>query len=360
VRHALTLTLRLRLMFTLAAVAVLPLAGVCYVVARDEVANVDRSLAFQLHDARLAQKARRSAELDRRELNALAAASSIRLHHTNLGAFARRHDVVVEVKGRRYGRLVPHALGARVELVSGGRRIGTLVTQVPPARPAQLPRGLRTRRIDAVYTRVEEAGALALVALMLLAFALARPLLRAVRWTEIRAGEARVDALTGIANRRALEEALAAEIARAQRFEHELAVLLLDVDHFKDVNDTHGHAAGDRLLCEVARLLSSSARQGDTVARWGGEEFVAVLPETDLDGARRLAERLRLSVGTVSLGATRVSGSCGVASLVPGDTVDTLLAAADSALYRAKENGRNRTELATRGPSDDFSLPQAS
>ena len=350
-RRALAFRLRLRLMLTLAAIAVLPLAGVCYVVARDEVANVDRSLAFQLHDARLAQRAHEAARLGRREVKAVAAASTIRLHTTNLRAFARRHHVVLEIQGRRYGRLIPNAASARVELVSQGHRIGTLVTQVPRADPVQLPQGLRARRTSAVYTRVEEAGLLALAALMLLTFGLARPLLRALRWTELRAGEARVDSLTAIANRRALEETLAAEISRAERFQHKLSVVLLDLDHFKRTNDTHGHAAGDRLLREVARLLASSARQGDTVARWGGEEFVAVLPETDLEGARQLAERLRLEIATASLGATRTTASCGVAAFLPGDTVDTLLAAADTALYRAKENGRNRTELAPRGPS---------
>jgi diguanylate cyclase (GGDEF)-like protein len=360
VRHALAFKLRLRLMLTLAAIAVLPLAGVCYIVARDDVAHVDRSLAFQLHDERLAAHAKQAALLGRREANALAAASSIRLHRTNLRKFAQRHHVVLEVHGHRYGHFLPNAASARVELVSKGHRIGTLVTQVPRGRPVQLPQGLRARRTAAVYRRVEEAGALALAALMLITFGLARPLLRGLRWTEIRAGEARIDSLTSIANRRALEETLAAEISRAQRFAHPLAVVLFDLDHFKETNDTYGHPAGDRLLREAAQLLASSARQGDTVARWGGEEFVAVLPETDLDGARQLAERLRLEIGGVSLGTTHVSASCGVAALLPGDTVDTLLAAADSALYRAKENGRNRTELAERTAPDDFSLPQAS
>lgn len=355
----LSLGLRLRLMLTLGAIAILPLAGVSYVVVHDEVANVDRSLAFQRHDAIVAARAKQSALLDRRELDAVAAASAIRPSRTNLGAFAQRHHVVLEVKGHRYGRLLHHAASARVQLVTGGHRIGTLVAQVPVVRP-QLQQGIGARRTAAVYRRVEVGGALALVALMLLTFVLARRLLRSLRWVEIRAGESRVDALTAIANRRALEEALAAEISRAQRFGHQLAVVLFDLDHFKETNDTHGHAAGDRLLREVGRLLASSARRGDTVARWGGEEFVAVLPETDLEGARRLAERLRLEIGTISLGATRVSTSCGVAALIPGDTVDTLLAAADGALYRAKEKGRNRTELAERRASDDFSLPQAS
>jgi diguanylate cyclase (GGDEF)-like protein len=354
----LTLGLRLRLMLTLAAIAILPLAGVCYVVARDEAANVGRNVASQRHDAAVAAQARLATRLYRRELDAVAAASAIHLHRTDLAAFARRHDVVLEVKGHRYGRLLANAASARVQLVSGGRRIGTVIAQVrrpPAAKLAAAPGGTA-----AVYHRVEEGGVLALAALMLLTFVLARPLLRALRWTELRAGESRVDALTEIPNRRALEETLAAEISRAERFGHGLAVVLLDLDHFKKTNDTHGHAAGDQLLREVARLLAASARQGDTVARWGGEEFVAVLPETSRAGALQLAERLRAAIGRVSLGPMRASASCGVASFLPGDSTETLLAAADAALYRAKENGRNRTEIATRRSADDFPLPRAS
>jgi diguanylate cyclase (GGDEF)-like protein len=355
-----TLGLRLRLMLTLGALAILPLAGVCYVVAHDEAAAVDRNLASQRHDAALAAEASLATRLDRRELDVVAAAARIRLQRTNLAAFARRHHVVVVVKGHRYGHLQSHAVSARIELVSAGRRIGTVIAQVP--RPSAAPSAVGTGadRIAAVHRRVEEGGLLALAALMLLIFVLARPLLRALRWTELRAGESRVDSLTQIPNRRALEESLAGEIARARRFEHELAVVLLDLDHFKQTNDTYGHAAGDRLLREVARLLAASARQGDTVARWGGEEFVAVLPETSLDGAVQLAERLRLAIGRVSLGASHATTSCGVASLLPGDSPDSLLAAADAALYRAKENGRDRTEVATRNGADDFPLPRAS
>ncbi|HZS29823.1 MAG TPA: GGDEF domain-containing protein [Gaiellaceae bacterium] len=354
-----TLGLRLRLMLTLGAVAVLPLAGVAYVVAHDEVANVDSSLAFQRHDAELAAQAKATARLSRRELSVVTAAAATRLRRNELRTFARRHHVVLEVGGHRYGRLLPHALAARLRLVSGGHRIGTAIVQVAAPR-AHLPAGIGARRTAAVYRRVEEGSLLALAALMLLAFFLAQPLLRALRWTEQRAGESRVDSLTAIPNRRALEETLAAEISRAERFGHELAVVLLDLDHFKRINDTHGHAAGDRLLREVAGLLHASARQGDTVARWGGEEFVAVLPETNLAGAVQLAERLRTEIGRISLGAIRASASCGVATLVAGDGTETLLAAADAALYRAKENGRDRTEVATRNGIDDFPLPRAS
>jgi diguanylate cyclase len=97
-------------------------------------------------------------------------------------------------------------------------------------------------------------------------------------------------------------------------------------------------------------LLTSLARQGDTVARWGGEEFVVVLPETDLAGAHRFGERLRRTIEAQSVGEMKTSTSCGVATLLPDDDVEALLGAADRALYQAKTNGRNRTETAVRGP----------
>jgi diguanylate cyclase (GGDEF)-like protein len=126
--------------------------------------------------------------------------------------------------------------------------------------------------------------------------------------------------------------------------------VLLDLDRFKEINDSFGHAAGDVMLRAVSRLLTSLARQGDTVARWGGEEFVVVLPETDLAGAHRFAERLRRTIEAQSVGDMQTSTSCGVATMLPEDDVEELLHAADQALYQAKTNGRNRTESAIRGP----------
>jgi diguanylate cyclase (GGDEF)-like protein len=386
-------------MLTLAAVAIFPIAAVSYVIVRDEVGNVTRSIDFEVREAALAAQARFARVLDQRELHAVAAASSPRLqaairnHSTqSLSRFARRNGVLLEVGGRRYGRRLDHAVTARVQLVSGGRTIGSVVAQqptdsatlklvsgpaahgvqiafvgagaAPPPKArgqtvpvgnrvgirAYLPRDIESHRKNAAYVRVVEAGLLALAALMLLTLLLARPLLRTFRWTEEQASEARVDSLTGLANRRALEEILAAEISRAQRFAHQLAIVLLDLDRFKEINDSFGHAAGDVMLRAVSRLLTSLARQGDTVARWGGEEFVVVLPETDLGGARRFAERLRRTIEAHSVGEMQTSASCGVAIMLPEDTVEDLLGAADQALYQAKQKGRNRTESAVRGP----------
>jgi diguanylate cyclase (GGDEF)-like protein len=387
-------------MLTLTAVALFPIALVSYVIVRDEVRNVTRSIDFEVHDAAQSAQARFSRLLDQRQLHAVAAASSpglqaaIRRHDTRrLERFARRKGLLLEVDGRSYGRRVPNSLPARAQLVSGGREIGSVVAELPldtatlrkmsagaaqgvrlavvdlngPVPPAAkhgttlpleekvgvrayLPGRIESHRKNAAYLRVVEAGLVALGALMLLALVLARPLLRTFRWTEEQASEARIDALTGLANRRAFEEILAAEISRAQRFSHQLAVVLLDLDRFKEINDSFGHAAGDVMLRAVSRLLISLARQGDTVARWGGEEFVVVLPETDLGGAQRFAERLRRTIEAHAVGEMQTSASCGVATMLQEDSVEELLGAADRALYQAKSNGRNRTESAVRGP----------
>jgi diguanylate cyclase (GGDEF)-like protein len=398
-RHAspLGFGLRLRLMLTLTAVAIFPIACVSYVIVRDEVRNVTRTIDFEVHDAALGAQARFARLLDRRELRAIAAASSpdmrraVRRDETRrLERFALRNELLLEIGRHRYGQPLAHAVTAPVQLVSGSRAIGSVVAQLPadattlqritpgttngvrlafvgPGTPersgerdatlplgdgvrirAYLPGRIESDRVNAAYLRVAEAGLLALLALMLLTFVLARPLLRTFRWTEEQASEARIDALTGLANRRAFEEVLAAEISRAQRFEHPLAIVLLDLDRFKEINDSFGHAAGDVMLRAVSHLLTSLARQGDTVARWGGEEFVAVLPETDLPGARRFAERLRRTIEAHPVEEMRTSASCGVATMLPDDTVEALLGAADQALYRAKANGRNRTESAIR------------
>jgi len=386
-------------MLTLTAVAIFPIAFVSYVIVRDEVRNVTHTIDFEVHNAALAAQARFARLLDKRELHAVVAASSPRLQAAirrrstaSLERFARQNGLLLEVDGRTYGRRLTHAATARVQLVSHGNGVGSVVAQLPldkttlqrlsagaangvrvaftgrggaPAgteRGATLPLaqqfGIRayvphrteSHRRNAAYVRVVEAGLLALAALMLLTLVLARPLLRAFRWTEEQASEARIDALTGLANRRALEEILAAEISRAHRFTHQLAVVLLDLDRFKEINDSFGHGAGDVMLRAVSRLLTSLARQGDTVARWGGEEFVVVLPETDLAGASRFAERLRRTIEAHSVGEMRTSASCGVATMLPEDDVEALLGAADQALYQAKSNGRNRTETAIRGP----------
>ena len=173
--------------------------------------------------------------------------------------------------------------------------------------------------------------------------------------------EARVDPLTGLLNRRGLEERMQAEIARAAREGTPLGAVVFDLDHFKDVNDTHGHELGDRVLVWLGALLKEQARGVDVAARVGGEEFVVLLPRADQDAAATFAERVRRAVATVGpddgrgrmglADSLRLTVSAGVASAVDPIEGHALLAAADQALYAAKHSGRNRTVVGPRARS---------
>lgn len=156
------------------------------------------------------------------------------------------------------------------------------------------------------------------------------------------------DALTGVATRTATLEALGREVERAKRFRRPMALLFIDVDHFKRVNDALGHAAGDALLRRVAQALQAALRPADIVGRYGGDEFIVGLVETELDAARAVAERVRsrLASGAPPL----ITLSVGVVVATQDDTVETLVARADRAMYRAKEEGRDRVSASTDPP----------
>ncbi|MFQ5703818.1 MAG: sensor domain-containing diguanylate cyclase [Gemmatimonadales bacterium] len=159
---------------------------------------------------------------------------------------------------------------------------------------------------------------------------------------------ANIDGLTGCLNRRAFLEKLERELDRVGRYDVELSILMIDIDRFKNINDTRGHLAGDGVLRQLGDLLRKQVRSVDLAARYGGEEFVIVLPDTNLEGALKFAERLRQSVETNEFAeagdAIKVSVSIGVASVDAGteSMPETLIALADEALYRAKNDGRNR------------------
>ena len=164
----------------------------------------------------------------------------------------------------------------------------------------------------------------------------------------------KTDALTGIRNRRSLEQELQTRFEHARRYQRPMSVVMVDVDHFKTVNDRFGHPAGDTVLRCVARVLERATRQSDAVARFGGEEFVVILPETPLFEALQFAEKIRASVAAeaadLSCAPERVTVSLGVASIPHSrfETAEAMLNAADQALYRAKNNGRNRVECERR------------
>ena len=167
---------------------------------------------------------------------------------------------------------------------------------------------------------------------------------------------AALDPLTGVANRRSLIAALDRDVARALRTREAIALMMVDVDHFKHINDQYGHPVGDRVLCGVVDVLRQRLRAQDLVGRYGGEEFMVLLPDTGLEGAEQLARELcraveasRCPADGVPAPGIAVTVSIGVfgGRLEPGDSWDMLIAAADRALYQAKENGRNRVEVAT-------------
>ncbi|MEJ2693335.1 MAG: diguanylate cyclase [Candidatus Thiodiazotropha sp.] len=160
------------------------------------------------------------------------------------------------------------------------------------------------------------------------------------------------DPLTGLYNRRELEQQIQDEVERAKRYAHPLGLLWLDIDHFKRVNDSYGHLAGDKVLRKLSHLLQKSVRSVDYVARYGGEELVIVLPEVDANEAMEMAERLRHTVEAAQIEISRkkqvsVTVSIGVAAFpVHGQDTKHLFKAADKAMYRAKQQGRNRVIMA--------------
>lgn len=153
------------------------------------------------------------------------------------------------------------------------------------------------------------------------------------------------DSLTGVLNRRGFEWILNQEVNRLDRYGPAFSLVMFDVDHFKAINDTYGHDVGDDILCLLANLADKRVRRADLVGRWGGEEFMVLLPETGLEGGRVFAERLRAEVAEFNFpGVNQVTVSVGLTATTPGEGVHTLTKRADDALYSAKQSGRNRVE----------------
>jgi len=154
------------------------------------------------------------------------------------------------------------------------------------------------------------------------------------------------DRLTQLFNRMKLDAEIQKEIVRAERYEHLFSVILIDVDYFKEVNDTYGHQIGDQVLIKIADLIRSNIRESDILGRWGGEEFLVICPETPSEKAMVLAEKLRNSILNFEFTTVGTkTPSFGVASFQPGEKEEAVIGKADEALYRAKELGRNRVEV---------------
>jgi diguanylate cyclase (GGDEF)-like protein len=153
------------------------------------------------------------------------------------------------------------------------------------------------------------------------------------------------DFLTGLSNRFTLDETMNRELHKANRYDRSLSVAILDVDHFKTINDTHGHQVGDLVLKKLAVLLRENVRDSDVLGRWGGEEFLVICPETDAQGIFTFAENMRKRIETYPFPtARRITVSLGLATFSKDDTVDSIIRRADNGLYRAKNMGRNRVE----------------
>jgi diguanylate cyclase (GGDEF)-like protein len=230
----------------------------------------------------------------------------------------------------RLGGLLPEAVNVvMVPIGADGSRDGVLAAEWGPRRRARIATmTLRTLEQEAVH------AALALRH---------RALLDEVELLATR------DHLTGLANRRLLEETLALEVPRSARAGRPVSLLMLDVDHFKDVNDEGGHPAGDAVLRTVADALVRRTKASDLVARLGGDEFAVVLPDCSASDAARVAERVR-SAFVAAAAPSSVTLSAGIATIPDHATVaEELLAAADAALYAAKRAGRDRTEIANPG-----------
>ena len=239
----------------------------------------------------------------------------------------------------------------RQTVTLGGTRYRGGLAPVPNATGVSLlalrPEATIEANVRPYQQQVMYAAAGSFALLMLLGLLFGRPILRTLGDFRHVASQAVTDPLTGLANRRSFDEELALEWRRAERVGETLALVLLDIDDFKSINDRFGHQQGDEVLRKVGEVLGAGVRQVDLAARYGGEEFAVIVPETELGDAAKVADRLRRELAKARIALPdgtelRVTGSFGVA--VKGDLAraEELITAADEALYEAKRGGKNR------------------
>lgn len=186
-------------------------------------------------------------------------------------------------------------------------------------------------------------GYLSNIVIIVLLTGVATILQRQARHSDRLEGEVHTDVLTGLPNRRLMSRLIVDEMARAERYGRPFSIVLFDLDHFKVVNDRYGHPLGDEVLKQIGPMLADHVRETDTIGRWGGEEFLVVLPEMDVRDASRMAERLRRVIADGSFAAgVHMTASFGVAHYVKGESMASLLERVDRELYSAKDAGRNR------------------
>ncbi|MDH3342730.1 MAG: GGDEF domain-containing protein [Gammaproteobacteria bacterium] len=155
------------------------------------------------------------------------------------------------------------------------------------------------------------------------------------------------DPLTSIYNRRKFNELLTSEVERSKRYKNDLAIIMCDIDHFKKINDTYGHDVGDKALKTFSEMINKNIREVDMFARWGGEEFMILMPNVNTDNAYSVAEKLRKAVASAKIeSAGSITASFGVTDLNPDESIDSFIKRVDQAMYRAKDNGRNKVERA--------------
>jgi diguanylate cyclase (GGDEF)-like protein len=157
---------------------------------------------------------------------------------------------------------------------------------------------------------------------------------------------ARTDELTGLANRRELNRIISHHISQANNTDSCFSVVMLDIDLFKSINDKYGHAVGDLVLQKFSENVKAMIRKSDFFARWGGEEFFIVLPDTNQANAVKISEKLRSKIEAIDCAGMAITVSVGVVEYIPGESLENLLKRVDSAVYKAKHNGRNRVEVA--------------
>jgi diguanylate cyclase (GGDEF)-like protein len=249
--------------------------------------------------------------------------------------------------------------GAAVVVHDGRLKLPPVTFQADSATIASNVRVVAVEPRSAVEARIAPyRRRLFLIAALTLALAagfaarLARPVARVLADLARLSRQATTDALTNIANRRALDERLDYEVEHARRLGTNVSFVIADIDNFKSINDRFGHQTGDEVLRSVARVFADSIRELDLAGRFGGEEIALVLPGTQLMGGRRLADRIRQSIEALEIHSpsgeqVNVTASFGVAAFPTYESVGALVAAADASLYEAKQGGKNRVETAT-------------